>query len=175
MHTKCRNEIYPLSNIKRLTIPDKLVPWFVDYQNYNPPDYESPVLHNKPWADPPISTVVISHPRFLRPNSWFLADPNFNPKWNAVDGKIDRQSHTGQYEIRDGRPLNPKGRTGLKGRGVLGKWGPNHAADPIVTRWKLDSTRSKVQSAVSNRYDLVNRSDHKFYCFVTSLIIQGDY
>lgn len=62
MHTKCRNEIYPLSNIKRLTIPDKLVPWFVDYQNYNPPDYESPVLHNKPWADPPISTAVISHP-----------------------------------------------------------------------------------------------------------------
>ena len=29
---------------------------------------------------------------------------------------------------------NPVGRTGLKGRGTLGKWGPNHAADPIVTR-----------------------------------------
>ncbi len=33
-------------------------------------------------------------------------------------------------------PLNVRGRTGLRGRGVLGKWGPNHAADPIVTRWK---------------------------------------
>ncbi len=32
------------------------------------------------------------------------------------------------------RPLNPRGRTGLCGRGMLGKWGPNHAADPIVTR-----------------------------------------
>lgn len=30
---------------------------------------------------------------------------------------------------------NPVGRTGLKGRGVLGKWGPNHAADFILTRW----------------------------------------
>ena len=30
---------------------------------------------------------------------------------------------------------NPCGRTGLKGRGLLGRWGPNHAADPIVTRW----------------------------------------
>ena len=33
-----------------------------------------------------------------------------------------------------GAPLNPHGRTGLRGRGLLGQWGPNHAADPIVTR-----------------------------------------
>ena len=48
-----------------------------------------------------------------------------------------------------------RGRTGLAGRGVLGKyvqgiarfaksdlfshrWGPNHAADPIVTRWQRE-------------------------------------
>ena len=29
---------------------------------------------------------------------------------------------------------NPAGRTGLVGRGLLGRWGPNHAADPIITR-----------------------------------------
>ena len=29
---------------------------------------------------------------------------------------------------------NPKGRTGMVGRGLLGRFGPNHAADPIVTR-----------------------------------------
>ena len=33
---------------------------------------------------------------------------------------------------------NPVGRTGMEGRGLLGRWGPNHAADPIVTRWKRD-------------------------------------
>lgn len=33
---------------------------------------------------------------------------------------------------------NPIGRTGMTGRGLLGRWGPNHAADPIVTRWKKD-------------------------------------
>lgn len=43
----------------------------------------------------------------------------------------------GTYKILEKRPLNPVGRTGLIGRGVLGKWGPNHAADPIVTRWKM--------------------------------------
>ena len=31
------------------------------------------------------------------------------------------------------------GRTGMVGRGLLGRWGPNHAADPIVTRWKRDN------------------------------------
>ena len=30
---------------------------------------------------------------------------------------------------------NPVGRTGMIGRGLLGKWGPNHAADPLVTRY----------------------------------------
>ena len=34
-----------------------------------------------------------------------------------------------------GKPRNPRGRTGMTGRGMLGKWGPNQAADPIVTRW----------------------------------------
>lgn len=29
---------------------------------------------------------------------------------------------------------NPIGRTGMIGRGLLGRWGPNHAADPVVTR-----------------------------------------
>ena len=32
---------------------------------------------------------------------------------------------------------NPVGRTGMIGRGLLGRWGPNHAADPVVTRYKM--------------------------------------
>ena len=32
-------------------------------------------------------------------------------------------------------PRNPMGRTGMIGRGLLGRFGPNHAADPIVTRY----------------------------------------
>ena len=36
-------------------------------------------------------------------------------------------------------PCNRVGRTGLCGRGLLGKWGGNHAADPIVTRYHPDS------------------------------------
>ena len=52
------------------------------------------------------------------------------------------------------RPRNPRGRTGLCMRGMLGKWGPNHAADPIVTRW--DPTHPgerKLQMVVIKRKD----------------------
>lgn len=53
-----------------------------------------------------------------------------------MDGKVNRSSHIGKYEIINGHPINPFGRTGLRGRGLLGRWGPNHAADPIVSKWK---------------------------------------
>ena len=50
---------------------------------------------------------------------------------------MDRRSHSGLYKLeKNGQPINTVGRTGITGRGILGKWGPNHAADLIVTRWK---------------------------------------
>lgn len=60
MHSKCRGALYPLSNIKRLSFPDELVPWLVEFKNYDPPEYESKVLINKPWADPPICKHLFS-------------------------------------------------------------------------------------------------------------------
>lgn len=70
---------------------------------------------------------------------------DFQPKWNSIDGKIDRTSFHGKYEIVEKFPLNVAGRTGVIGRGLLGRWGVNHAADPIVTRWKrnIDGTIMK--------------------------------
>ncbi|XP_063165920.1 ADP-ribose pyrophosphatase, mitochondrial isoform X2 [Candoia aspera] len=46
---------------------------------------------------------------------------------------------------------NPVGRTGLVGRGLLGRWGPNHAADPLVTRWKRDGSGNKTAHPVSGK------------------------
>ena len=48
-------------------------------------------------------------------------------------------------------PQNPRGRTGIVGRGFLGKWGPNHAADPIVTKWKRDQLGSRVLDEKSKK------------------------
>ena len=48
-------------------------------------------------------------------------------------------------------PLNVRGRTGLTGRGVLGRYGPNHAVDPIVTRWKTHPEGGIIHDKISSR------------------------
>lgn len=53
---------------------------------------------------------------------------------------MSRISHSEEYKVVQDYPQNPCGRTGIIGRGILGRWGPNHAADPIVTRWKRDNS-----------------------------------
>ena len=50
---------------------------------------------------------------------------------------LDRRSYEGKYDVVDGLPINPHGRTGLAGRGKLWYWGPNHAGDPVVTRYVI--------------------------------------
>ncbi|KAK6636683.1 hypothetical protein RUM43_010345 [Polyplax serrata] len=119
LHYKCRNSVYPKSNnIERFPVPDDKVSWLVSWAQYLPVVYNSLGIKDKPWADPPLET------------------PNFKPKWNELDGDVNRKSHFTDYDVIDGAPLNPIGRTGIKGRGCLGRWGPNHAADSILTRWK---------------------------------------
>jgi len=103
-----RPEEYP----KRLYVPDHMVPWSVDCPGYmeKRTDYTAPkVLANFPsgWAQAP--------------------DPEDVPA-----GEI-RSYYPLRYS-REGYPLNPVGRTGFgPGRGLLGRWGANFAADPLVT------------------------------------------
>lgn len=54
VHIKCRGGCYPFTDIARLVFPDELVPWNVPFKNYNPPEYTSPSLKGKPYADPEI-------------------------------------------------------------------------------------------------------------------------
>ena len=60
------------------------------------------------------------------------ADPRLIQNLSARPSYEVQQLSLDEY----GRPLNPRGRTGLCGRGKLYMWGPNHAADPLVTREK---------------------------------------
>lgn len=39
-----------------------------------------------------------------------------------------------EIDFKNGKPITPI-RTGIKGRGILPKFGPQHAADPVVTRY----------------------------------------
>jgi len=92
------------------------------------PSYKPPEFTHK---------SVLENDRSIKPGGW--ADPvDLAPSLvaeikarpcNSVDegGKVP-------FGV-DGRPRNPVGRTGMTGRGLLGKWGPNYAADPLVTRF----------------------------------------
>nr|CAH8845392.1 unnamed protein product [Trichobilharzia regenti] len=128
LHVKCRNSVYPrTSDIQRFPVPDDKVDWNVSWPEYQPVAYTTPGISKKPWADPDIQH-----------------DKNAVIQFNKIDGILDRTSFMGPYKFSaDGLPLNPCGRTGITGRGVLGRWGPNHAADPIVTRWKTDESGNR--------------------------------
>ncbi|XP_023328432.1 ADP-ribose pyrophosphatase, mitochondrial isoform X2 [Eurytemora carolleeae] len=123
MHIKARTSIYPVrmnedTVVTRTSVPEDKVNWSEVWEDYKPVEFTAPFVLTATWADPPLGT------------------PGFDPKWNSVDGKVNRKSFNGEYSVVDGAPRNPEGRTGIQGRGVLGRWGPNHAADPIVTRWR---------------------------------------
>uniref|UniRef100_A0A4X2K7H0 ADP-ribose pyrophosphatase, mitochondrial n=1 Tax=Vombatus ursinus TaxID=29139 RepID=A0A4X2K7H0_VOMUR len=134
LHRKARSSPYPRSSVERRHVPDDKVAWHVEWPEYKPVEYTAAaVLAGPSWADPQIG------------------ERGFFPKFNERDGLVDRKSHHGPYEIENGRPRNPAGRTGLEGRGLLGRWGPNHAADPIITRWKRDNYGNKVSHPVSGK------------------------
>ncbi|CAF1272667.1 unnamed protein product [Rotaria sp. Silwood1] len=127
VHVKARKSPYSdTQDVERTKVRDEQVSWNVDWPDYEPKQYTSPiVLNNPPWADDP--------------------DPKKIQHYNEIDGNIDRTSAMGRYEIdkKTNRPKNPQGRTGLAGRGLLGRWGPNHAGDPVVTRWAKDQQGHK--------------------------------
>ena len=86
--------------------------------SYNPPYYTHPSnLTNADDIDP----EVISS--------------NFN--WNTFDTKyhVDRRTANpmGHYPVDNrGYPLNPLGRTGLRGRGILKRWAVNYQTHLVI-------------------------------------------
>ncbi|CAF4398176.1 unnamed protein product [Rotaria socialis] len=55
--------------------------------------------------------------------------------WTVGAGD-DKTSSTYRLDNQLAVPLNPMGRTGIRGRGALIRWGPNKSIMAVVTRWK---------------------------------------
>jgi ADP-ribose pyrophosphatase len=130
-HVKARRE-KPPEYPERFPVPDKAVLWDADLPGYKPPYYVSPVvLKNDCTADPA---------------GW--ADPEEISRVR----EIPEESFSGPLSFDEaGRPMNPVGRTGIAGRGLLGKWGPNYAADPIITR--INGATGMVEMLAVQRRD----------------------
>jgi len=121
-HLKIRAE-RPASYPPRQRISIDEAPWLLDCENYDPPYYVDPeVLENarhkneSGWADPEEFAQLRELPRI-----------------------------TGvKYKADDGAPRNPRGRTGLAGRGLLGLWGANLSVAALVMRTNPDSGKLEI-------------------------------
>ena len=148
LHVKARTPEY-LGGIKRAVVPDDKVPWSVPWNEYNPVDYTASVVLKGPaWADPDIRSAITDILKFTIPLQAVL-ERNYQIQRNGRknkpcefygkirigkrDTKVPKRKIT-THITKNFHIRNPAGRTGMCGRGLLGKWGPNHAADPIVTR-----------------------------------------
>ena len=121
IHANCISSKY-LDVSPRFLVDQKYIAWTTKYDDYMPIEYNRPVYtSDKPpsWADPLNPTTV-----------------DWTDKTRTIYGKFNFTP--------DGRPINPIGRTGVTGRGLLGKWGPNTAADPLFTRFKRDSNNNII-------------------------------
>ena len=132
---RSRNKAYP----ERFPVPDEKLAFDQEWREYKPKFFEHEVLtkfarglKEEPsphkWADP----NILASSEFqaeLQKRKTFSTTVLFGALIEQTLGEAVR------FDSKTGAPLNPRGRTGIVGRGLLGKFGPNHAADPIVTRF----------------------------------------
>jgi len=131
-HVKARVE-RPDSYPVRTAVPERCVSWSVPLADYLPTEFTSPHVIAKDRTQDPTN-----------PSLW--ADPS-----DPALVRAGMESFEGQLLFEGDRPLNPRGRTGISGRGELGCWGPNIAADPIVTR--LNPLTGVVEAILIERRD----------------------
>ena len=131
IHTKSRTQYYKYS-IARIEVPDKYVDWkqpFDDYiarrSFYMHVDVEMNLSMEKTdpkrWAESP--TVSFEEKQILKTRITY------------INGKTQTLGEANIMFDDDNIPVNPMGRTGMFGPGILGKNGPNQTANPIITRW----------------------------------------
>ncbi|GBM23290.1 Transient receptor potential cation channel subfamily M member 2 [Araneus ventricosus] len=134
---------YPFTNISRFPVSDNHVTWDRSWKSYDPIAYNMP----KDDFSPELRSFVdidIQMKREIEGEDFRM--PVF--KWNKTSlspagMSLDRKSwivgkfgKPFEYELdAEGLPVNPFGRTGLRGRGALPRWGPNHYAFVVITRW----------------------------------------
>ena len=112
-----------------MPVSDEQTSWEYPWEDYKPSRYDHVKVtgegkEKRPeWADPEDPMDV--------EDMWLRVTYSKTPPF-AKGGAIDLQT-AGIQDDPDlpGAPLNPRGRTGLRGRGLLGKWGPNQAVGKV--------------------------------------------
>lgn len=143
VHFLARHSPYPGTRVQRVPVPEKYVPWEVMWIDYDPVAYTKPKndfpTTMQPFVDEDILLLQELQLDEVRSKLPVL---HWNTKsLNPAGITIDRQSWSMTedatnvvYKLDNGIPRNPFGRTGLRGRGGLPRWGPNHYTVLMITR-----------------------------------------
>ncbi|XP_062585972.1 transient receptor potential cation channel subfamily M member 3-like [Saccostrea cucullata] len=159
LHMASRESPYPGTTIQRFPVFDKFINWEEPFSAYDP------VLYTKPTEEYPVDVrpmidvdyidliykledvslgqddrlSILSSQTIHKPLWNVVASYNINDvnleinrmSWIDKDG-VPIKYTLDSYNI----PLNPSGRTGVRGRGKLWRWGPNHSVKVVISRWK---------------------------------------
>ena len=101
---------YSKYGFTRVPVPRDAIDWDTPLDFYDPPEF----------TDESANTDEPLYPDKLQ--------------FNNDDGTVNRLSYDRPYRVDITDPLNVHGRTGLRGRGIFPRWGPNHYAITVVTR-----------------------------------------
>nr|XP_037275704.1 LOW QUALITY PROTEIN: transient receptor potential cation channel subfamily M member 1-like [Rhipicephalus microplus] len=150
LHYISRQSPYPGTKIQRFPVPDKFVPWEVMWLDYDPVAYTRPRAQFPAPLQVYVDEDIVVVPK--TDNAQSLPPLQWNCLSTTPGGvNIDRRSWIEDADStniiyileNEGVPRNPAGRTGLKGRGALPRWGPNHYVLFIISRYQ------KSRSALS--------------------------
>lgn len=182
--------------IKRFAVPNTKVNWEVGWKKYRPTYHTDTKVEKNyeqttgfVWADPhypaprsgsdSMKNVTTGYNQGFKQSFSICEDHAKTSTDCSIDGyqpykflpakgdpanKIHAIKNVAPIIV--GAPLNPYGRTGMVGRGILGKWGPNHAADTILTRFDKES--GKLQ------FLMIQRRDTKDWALAGGMVDPGE-
>lgn len=160
-----RHSPYPGTRIQRFPVPDKYVPWEVMWTDYDP------IAYTKPISDFPIEMQSYVDEDILL---IYEGDKKDQPlpvlQWNTVavnvagiytnrkSWMVDSDGISLTYKLdSENLPQNPMGRCGIRGKGALPRWGPNHYIYIIITRWQ----KSKMSIAGGKGLEVIVMKNEK--------------
>lgn len=141
-----------------------------------PADYPPRAQAPADWAsvDEQYQPREFTHPKLLEQPEWAEA-PSFAEAHRARAQRVGSEGLERlfpSYEpglFAQGQPRNPRGPTGLAGRGLLGKYGANFAADPIVFRLLCEKSGERRLQMVS-----IQRRDNGKWAIPGGMVDHGE-
>jgi ADP-ribose pyrophosphatase len=132
-HLKIRGE-RPATYPQRFRITIDQASWNIPSPEYNPPYY--------------VDTTVLENDYKKIANGWADSEEDWKlPQDDGSEDNIDRDE--------EGKPINPKGRTGIAGRGLFGKWGPNPYVILLISRVNKNSGDTEILLQIDSSDDVL--------------------